>query len=632
MQKGDLHLLDSIKSPQQLHGLKPAQLTELAAQIRERIINTVVETGGHLGANLGVVELTIALHSVLNSPEDKIIWDVGHQCYAHKLLTGRNDSFSTLRQLGGISGFPRKCESVHDVFDVGHSSTSISVATGMAIARDLQNKDHKIVAVIGDGALTGGMAFEALNHAGQLGTDLIVILNDNAMSIAKNVGALSDYLNHLRMDPTLSKARFELENLIKRIPAIGGSMSKLTELMKDAVKSILPGQLFEQLGFSYFGPFDGHNIPLLQRAIRDGIHRGGPVLIHVLTQKGRGYAPAEANPSKFHGISPMNGDTEKHPDSLSYSEVFGNTLVKLAQEDSTIVAITAAMKDGTGLASFAKDFPDRFFDVGIAEQHGLTFAAGLANEGMKPVIALYSTFLQRGYDQVLHDICLQNLPVVIGIDRAGVVGDDGPTHQGVFDISFLRHIPNIVLLAPRNGQQLAAMLDWALKQNKPVAIRYPKAKTKLDTGELFNPDFTSSEILLSGSDCSILAVGNMVDKALAAAELLKNQVRCTVVDVRSIKPLDTETISRVARKTKNIVTVEDNVLSGGFGSSILEYFSGESGYKIVNMGYPDEFIPQGPIEYLQSLYGLSPEGIAAKVLEILGRPALKEIVHEQSTY
>lgn len=619
-------MLDLIKSPQQIHGLTATELANLAQEIRERIITTLEETGGHLGANLGVVELTLALHSVLDSPTDKIIWDVGHQCYTHKLITGRNDSFSTLRQLDGISGFPRKCESPHDVFDVGHSSTSISVATGMAVARDLSNKRHTIAAVIGDGALTGGMALEALNHAGQLKTDLIVILNDNAMSIAKNVGAINDYLNHLRMDPTLSKARFELENFIKRIPAIGGSMSKLTALLKDAVKSVLPGQLFEELGFSYFGPFDGHNIPQLQRAIREGIYRGGPVLIHVLTQKGKGYAPAEQNPSKYHGIGPLNGN-KASPDSLTYSEIFGQTLVELAKDDPKIVAITAAMRDGTGLANFAKKFPERFFDVGIAEQHGITFTAGLANEGLKPVIALYSTFLQRGYDQVLHDVCLQELPVVIGIDRAGVVGDDGPTHHGVFDISFLRHIPNLVFLAPSNGGELQAMLKWALNHHGPVAIRYPRGETSLNNEKKINLDFTKSEILMSGNECGILAVGNMVDKALLAAELLQDTVKCTVVDIRTIKPLDQETIRLVAERTKNILTVEENVLAGGFGSSILEMFRGQTNITIENMGYPDEFIPQGPTEHLQTLHGLSPEGIGIKVLEMLNKPVLKEIIH-----
>lgn len=612
-------LLNQISGPQDLRALNLEELEQLAEEIRHLIITTVEKNGGHLGANLGVVELTIALHSVLSSPEDRIVWDVGHQCYAHKILTGRFHQFSTLRQLGGISGFPRRSESEHDHFGVGHSSTAISAAAGMAIARDHFGLDYNVVAVVGDGALTGGMAFEALNHIGSLQRDIVVILNDNEMSIANNVGALADYLSRLRLDPTLYRAREELTHLISRIPAIGSSMSKLTHSLKEALKNMLPGQLFEEFGFTYSGPFDGHNIGQLRKAIRDGIQRHGPVLIHVHTQKGKGYAPAEENPAKFHGIGPLVKDP--HDKEVSFSQVFGSTVEKLAEEDDRIVAITAAMADGTGLSKFAERFPDRFFDVGIAEQHALTLAAGMAADGLRPVVALYSTFLQRGYDQVLHDICLQGLPVVIGIDRAGVVGDDGPTHHGVFDLSFLRHIPGITILAPSSGQELAEMLTWAIAQDHPVAIRYPRSSTgtPTDVGAVDITQPILSEEVRSGRDCLILAVGPMVEQALAAAERLYPALDCSVVNVRSIKPLDSAAILRLARAARHVITVEDNVLAGGFGSSILELLSSEPGIMVTRLGYPDEFVPQGPIDKLHEQYGLTAEGIAQAVRSLLGQ-------------
>lgn len=611
-------LLEQISSPKDLKKLSLAELDVLAEEIRRLIIATVEQTGGHLGANLGVVELTIALHYVLNSPEDKIIWDVGHQCYPHKLLTGRMRRFDTLRQWEGVSGFPRRCESEHDHFGAGHSSTSISAAAGMAIARDLQGEDYNVVAVIGDGALTGGMAFEALNHIGSLKRDIVVILNDNEMSITNNVGALSDYLSRLRLDTTLYRAREELTAFMSRIPAIGSPMTKLTMSLKEALKNMLPGQLFEELGFTYSGPFDGHNIPQLKKAISDGINRHGPVLIHVHTQKGKGFAPAEEDPSKYHGIGPVSLGK---PKSISYSEVFGKTLVQLGQKNPNVVAITAAMRDGTGLGEFAEVFPDRFFDVGIAEQHALTMAAGMAAQGLRPVVALYSTFLQRGYDQVIHDICLQGLPVVIAVDRAGVVGDDGPTHHGVFDLSFLRHIPGLTILSPSSGRELCSMLTWALKQNSPVAIRYPRGVTVpcFDPEPLPADEPVRSLEVRTGRDCVILAVGNMVDAALASAELLQPEIECSVVDIRSVKPLDEELILRLARLTRHVITIEDNVLAGGFGSSILELLSSERGIVIHRIGYPDEFIPQGPIPHLWDEYGLTPESIAQTIRQtVLG--------------
>lgn len=614
-------MLESIQSPQDLHKLDYNQLTALAQEIREIIIATVTNTGGHLGANLGVVELTLALHSVLDSPKDKIIWDVGHQCYPHKLLTNRYHRFDTLRQFGGISGFPVPDESPHDIFRTGHSSTSISAALGIAVARDLNHEDFNVVAVIGDGALTGGMAFEALNHAGQLGVNLVVVLNDNAMSISKNVGALSNYLNKIRLDPTLYKARAELEALIRRIPAIGGSVSRLGTSLKDAVKSLLPGQLFEELGFAYFGPFDGHNIRQLQRALRDGMKRGGPVLIHAITQKGKGFVPAEEDPVQYHGLGPNFAKSEPkngYNQPVSFSAVFGKTLVELAKADPRIAAITAAMPDGTGLTEFAKTFPERFFDVGIAEQHALTFAAGLAAQGMRPVAAIYSTFLQRGYDQIVHDVCLQDLPVVLAVDRAGVVGEDGPTHHGVFDISFLSHIPNLIILAPRSGSELKAMLKWALAQNHPVAIRYPRSETSIDDRLDFDPTrAVPSEILAEGGDCTILAVGTMAETAVEAAALLRPEINCRVVNMRQLKPLDGAVLDQVTRGTDLVFTLEDNVAAGGFGSSVAKFYAAAGTKQVIIFAYPEQFIPQGKIAELHELYGLTPAKIAAAVRQHL---------------
>ncbi len=613
-------LLERINSPEDLKKLAADGLTALAAEVRAKIISTVEANGGHLGPNLGVVELTLALHSVLESPKDRIIWDVGHQCYTHKLITGRLENFHTLRQWGGISGFPALKESEHDHFGVGHSSTSISAAAGMVIARDLLGEDYNVVAVIGDGALTGGMAFEALNHIGSLGKDLIVILNDNEMSITSNVGALSDYLSRVRSDTTLYRAREDLMALIRRIPAIGGTLTKLTNTFKRALKSMLPGQLFEELGFAYFGPFDGHNIHKMQKAIQAGISRGGPVLIHAYTQKGRGHASAEQNPAQYHGVGPLNSKPKKE---ISFSQVFGDTLVSLGENHPEIVAITAAMRDGTGLGKFAEKFPTRFFDVGIAEQHALTLAAGMAKEGLRPFVALYSTFLQRGYDQVIHDIALQKLPVVIGIDRAGVVGDDGPTHHGVFDISFLRAIPGLTILAPKDGSDLCAMLNWALRQNSPVAIRYPRGVTTACFGreEIPRQDNVSAVLEKEGADCVILAVGQMVEQSLAAAELLAPEIDCAVVNVRSLKPLDQKLILKLAQTVDVVVTVEDHVLAGGFGTSVLELLNRRVAVPVERLGYPDEFIPHGSIAKIQEHYGLTARGIAERVRAlILSRP------------
>ncbi|NMB01847.1 MAG: 1-deoxy-D-xylulose-5-phosphate synthase [Firmicutes bacterium] len=604
------NVFSEVNFPDDIKKLDIHKLEKLAEEIRSEIITTVEKNGGHLGANLGVVELTLALHSVLSTPRDKIIWDVGHQCYTHKLVTGRKERFHTLRQWGGISGFPLPAESEHDHFGVGHSSTSISVAAGMVIARDLKGEDFKVAAVIGDGALTGGMAFEALNHIGSLGKDLIVILNDNEMSITNNVGALSDYLGRIRSDSTLYKARADLSAFLRKIPLVGKPLAKVAHKFKITLKNMLPGQLFEELGFAYFGPFDGHNILQLQKAIRAGVARGGPVLIHVYTQKGRGHALAEENPHRYHGVSPLRVVPQQ--ETISFSQAFGKSLVGLAESNPDIVAITAAMRDGTGLGEFAERFPHRFFDVGIAEQHALTLAAGMAKEGLRPVVALYSTFLQRGYDQVIHDLALQGLPVVIGVDRAGVVGDDGPTHQGVFDISFLRAVPGLTILAPRTGSELESMLAWALQQAKPVAIRYPRADGGVDYDqETFDPVSPITPVEIKpGRDGMVFTFGPMVEVALEATRTLEPELSFGVVNVRSLKPLDREWILSSLKGKKYLITLEDHVLAGGFGSSMLELLHEEQGLKVERIGYPDTFIQQGPIARIHEEYGLTAEHVA----------------------
>ncbi len=623
-------LLDSISSPADIKKLDVHSLELLAQEIRKSIISIVEDNGGHLGANLGVVELTLALHSVLSTPRDKIIWDVGHQCYTHKLITGRKDRFHTLRQWQGISGFPVPSESEHDHFGVGHSSTSISAAAGMAVARDLNGENHKIVAVIGDGALTGGMAFEALCHIGSLGKDLMVILNDNEMSITKNVGALSDYLGRIRSDSTLYRARADLSTFLRKIPLLGKPLAQVAHKCKLALKNMLPGQLFEDLGFAYLGPFDGHNIARLQRAIKSGLERSGPVLLHVYTQKGKGHALAEEDPRRYHGVSPLRVVDPSKKKVQSYSQVFGNTLTALAEENKKIVAITAAMPDGTGLSGFAKRFPDRFFDVGIAEQHALTLAGGMAKEGLRPVVAIYSTFLQRGYDQIIHDLALQKLPVVIGVDRAGIVGDDGPTHHGVFDISFLRVIPNMTILAPRTGNELSAMLAWALDQSGPVAIRYPRGGASLEQLQpVFDPKRPiSAAVVKTGRDAVVFAVGPMVEIALEAAHRLEPEFSCGVVNVRSLKPLDESELKRLAGGRKYLLTLEDHVLAGGFGSSILELFQEEPDLKIESLGYPDTFIPQGSISRLHEEYGLSVDHVEATIRKALSGRPLKAVARK----
>lgn len=615
-----------IKDPKMLKQLSVKQLEALAVDVRELIIHTVAKTGGHLAPSLGTVDLTVALYAVFDFPEDKIIWDVGHQAYGHKILTGRRDIFHTLRQAGGITGFPNRNESEYDAFGVGHSSTSISAALGMALARDLDKKDNYIVAVIGDGALTGGQAFEALNNAGDLGRRLIVILNDNEMSIDKNVGAMSEYLSRIRTAPSYTKAKKDVEDLLKRIPAIGESVAKTFEHVKDSVRFfLLPGGLFEELGFTYVGPIDGHNMELLTDVLEKVKTLEGPILIHTFTKKGKGYLPAELEPDKFHGVGPFcveTGELKKAASSApSYTEIFSRTMIELAKKDQDIVAITAAMPAGTGLKKFGDVFPERLFDVGIAEQHAVTIAAGLATQGKKPVVALYSTFAQRAYDQILHDVCLQNLPVVIALDRAGIVGEDGPTHHGVFDYSYLRHMPNLVVMAPKDEEELRHMLATALAAECPAVVRYPRGAGEgaLLTKDLLPIPLGKAQVVAPGSGVVFLAAGVMVAPCLEARAILAKQgIEAGVVNARFIKPLDTGMLDGLTPETKLLVTVEDNALAGGFGSAVLEYLNDKPlKPHVLRLGYPDCFVEQGARRALLEKYGLSGDKIAEKVKALL---------------
>lgn len=589
-------LLQSINEPADLRRLKVYELERLAVEIRELMVKVISKRGGHLASSLGVVELTLALHYIFNTPEDKIIWDVGHQCYAHKILTGRREQFETIRCYGGISGFPKKDESPYDVFGAGHSSTSLSAALGLAQARDLQKKNFSVVCVIGDGALTGGMAFEALNYAGDIKTDLIVVLNDNEMSIDQNVGGVHSYLARLRTDPKYFRLKEDLEQLLERIPAIGRTMLRSAERLKDSVKYLLvPGMLFEELGFTYLGPVNGHNIPGMLALFREARGVKGPILIHAVTKKGKGYVYAEKDPHFFHGVGPFDKDTGKllkaNSTATSYSQVFGHAMEEFAAGDAEIVTITAAMTSGTGLEGFSNRWPERFFDVGIAEQHAVTMAAGFAVEGLKPVVAIYSTFLQRAYDQILHDVCLQNLHVVFAIDRAGIVGEDGETHNGLFDIAYLRHLPGIVLMAPGNGAELASMLKTALALNCPAAIRYPRGKAHEPLPQ--DPDVLplgKGLLLKEGSDILILAAGCMVPEALKAHELLlKEGIQSCIINPRFIKPLDRELICQWGVECGKILTVEDHLLAGGFGSAVLELLEEEGikGVCLKRLGFHD---------------------------------------------
>ncbi len=613
-------LLDTVNSPRDLRKLSLPQMEQLAQELRETIITTVAETGGHLAPSLGVVELTIALHYVFDTPRDQLVWDVGHQAYAHKLLTGRRDRFTSLRQYKGLSGFPKRCESPYDTVEAGHSSTSISYGLGMVAAKAIQNDLAKVVAIIGDGSMTAGMAFEGLNHAGDLGRNLVVILNDNEMSISKNVGALSSFLSRKMTGRTIRRLRDHIEERLMALSSVGENILSVLRKSEESLKGFFtPGMLFEALKFKYVGPIPGHEledlIDTLQN-VRDYNH--GPVLVHVVTTKGKGYKPAEAHPGDYHGIGPFDlatGTPKKNNAApISYTKVFGQTLSRLAHQDKRVVAITAAMPAGTGLASFAGEFPERFFDVGIAEQHAVTFAAGLALEGLRPFFAVYSSFMQRSLDQLIHDVCLPNLPVTIALDRSGVVGADGPTHHGVFDLSFLRYIPNLTLMAPKDENELQHMLHFCLQQEGPVVIRYPRGSGE---GVEMDADFAplaagQGEVLREGSEVLLVPVGNRVMAALKAAELLEEQgISAAVINPRFIKPLDAELIAAWAAKTGHVVTIEDNAIQGGFGSAVVQLMQERDLLLPVRtLGYPDTFIEHGPQATLWANTGIDAAGIA----------------------
>lgn len=618
-------LLDHINSPADLKDLSIGQLTTLSRELRSEIIHVIAKNGGHLGASLGTVELTVALHHVFDAPRDRIVWDVGHNAHGHKILTGRREVFHTIRKKGGISGFPSRAESTYDTFGVGHASTAISAALGMAVARDLAREDHRVVAVVGDGALTGGISFEGINNAGILKSDLLVILNDNKMSIARNVGALPKYLTRVTSGKIYNRLEADVWELLGLIPRVGGKTRELVGRMKESIKSlIVPGIIFEELGFRYFGPIDGHNVEFMVRTLKDIKNLKGPILLHVITEKGKGVEAVDQDSQRFHAVSSFDkvpGDRPEKSGPPSYTSVFSKTLIRLAKKNSKIVAITAAMPDGTGLAAFAKEFPKRCFDVGIAEQHAVTFAGGLSTEGVIPVAAIYSTFLQRAYDQIIHDIGLQKLPVRFVLDRAGLVGEDGPTHHGVFDISYLRCVPNFVLMAPKDENELQHMVKTMVAYNDgPSVMRIPRGS---GTGVTLDERLQSlpigrGEVLRRGKDVVYLAYGTCVMQAeKAAASLAAMGIEATVVNARFAKPLDTELIDEVVAGEPIVVTVEENVLSGGFGSAVVEYLvsKGYDTARVRMLGVPDRYMEHAPRGDLLAEAGLTPENLVRNALE-----------------
>jgi 1-deoxy-D-xylulose-5-phosphate synthase len=623
-------LLNTINSPADLKKLSLDEMVRLAAEVRSKIIETVASTGGHLAPNLGVVELTIALHYVFNAPRDKILWDVGHQSYTHKLLTGRRDRFHTLRTYGGISGFPKRSESPYDTFDTGHSSTSISAGLGISTAKVLKGEKDHVIAVIGDGSTTGGIAFEGLNQAGHTGKNLIVVLNDNAMSIGPNVGAFSSFLSRKMTGRRFVYFRKEFENFLKSIPGVGENILSLVRKSEDTFITLFtPGMLFEAFRFKYVGPIPGHRLDLLIETFGNLKNVEGPVLVHALTVKGKGYEPAESDPAHFHGVGSFEISTGSPRKAASapppnFTEIFGQTMVDLGRKDRKLFAITAAMPEGTGLNRFSEMFPDRFVDVGIAEQHAVTFAAGLATEGFKPVVAIYSTFLQRAFDQIIHDVCLSNLPVIFCIDRGGLVGEDGQTHHGQFDITYLRSLPNMTVMAPKNENELRHMIFTALNHTGPVAIRYPRGR---GLGVPLDPDYKiipigESELLKEGKDLTLIALGSMVSPCLeAAAEMEKEGLSATVVNCRFVKPLD-KRLADYSKKTGKVLVVEENIQQGGLGSAVLELFSdmGIREVTVKRLGLPDSFVEHGPVEVLREKLGLDKAGImkAAKSLLTVG--------------
>ncbi len=622
-----MSLLEEINSPADIKRLSRSDLPILASEIRKTIVEVVSKNGGHLASSLGTVELAIAIHYVFDAPNDKIIWDVGHQSYAHKLLTGRREQFHALRKLDGISGFTCMRESPYDAFSTGHSSTSISAGLGMACAKYLKKETSKVVAVIGDGSMTAGQAYEGLNQAGGIQKDLIVILNDNNMAIARNVGALSSFLSRKFSARYMQNFRKELGDFLKSVPKIGEDIYLLAKRFEESFMTfITPGMLFEAFNFEYFGPINGHNLDHLINILNNIKLLNEPVLLHVITKKGKGYAPAEKNPSYFHGVESFEVKTGKRTNKKSsiptYTEVFGEAIVKLAKNDQKIIAITAAMPEGTGLGKFADTYPDRFFDVGIAEQHGVTFAAGMATEGFKPVVAIYSTFLQRAYDQILHDVCIESLPVVFVVDRGGIVGDDGPTHNGLFDLSYLRSLPNMVVMSPKDENELCRMLATAIAHNGPIALRYPRGTA---TGVTIEENITplpigKGEVLKKGDDILILAIGKSVCDALSAYATLMNQgISATVVNCRFVKPLDADLICSLVKKIPRVITVEENVRQGGFGSAVLESLNdaGITNFYLERIGIPDTFVEHGPQNLLRSKYGIDATGIVNAATRLL---------------
>lgn len=615
-------ILDKINLPKDLKELNIEEKETLAEELRQELISQVSKNGGHLASNLGVVELTIGLHSVFNTPEDKIVWDVGHQTYVHKILTGRKDKMSTLRQLNGLAGFPKTSESEYDAFNTGHSSTSISVALGMARARDLRNENNKVIAVIGDGALTGGMALEALNDAGCSKTNLIVILNDNEMSISKNVGGIAMILGRVRTKKIYTKSNNYVKKVLHRIPRVGDFIIELSKKIKNGIKQLfIPNMFFEDLGFQYLGPIDGNNIEKVEDILKMAKKMQGPVLVHVVTKKGKGYKIAEENPDKYHGISSFNIETgkpikEKKDD---YSKIFGNKLVELAKKNEKIVAITAAMCDGTGLKKFKEQFPNRFFDVGIAEQHAIGCAAGMAKQGLTPVVPIYSSFYQRAYDQVIHDVCIQKLPVVMCVDRAGVVGNDGETHQGIFDMSFFSIVPNLTIVAPKDFKELEQMLEFAVSLNKPTVIRYPRGgEGKIKFNEHPKIQYGKCEIVQKGRNLTIVAIGKMVERAMEVNNILKNEsINAEIINVRFLKPLDEKKIVASIKKTKRVITIEDGVLRAGLATSIAELLvkNNLSNIDFRCYGYNDKFVKHGSVEELERLNNLDAESIVKDLVK-----------------
>lgn len=617
-------VLEKINKPNDIKKLTNAELPVLADEIRDFLIHKISENGGHLASNLGVVELTMALHLSFHLPEDKIIWDVGHQSYTHKLLTGRKAGFDELRKYGGMSGFPKRQESECDSFDTGHSSTSISAGLGYAEARELTGEDYHVISVIGDGALTGGMAYEALNNASRMKSNFIIVLNDNNMSISENVGGLSRHLGNLRTTDAYKDLKTGVTNSLSKIPVYGERMVSQIRRTKSGIKQLfIPGMIFEDMGITYLGPVDGHDIAAMLRIFKEAVKVDGAVVVHVMTRKGKGYLPAERHPARFHGAQPFEIETglPANPRTVAnYTDIFSTVMRKLGDRDEKVVAITAAMGDGTGLKRFHNMFPERFFDVGIAEEHAVTFAAGLAAAGLKPIVAIYSSFLQRAYDQILHDVCIQDLPVVFAIDRAGLVGSDGETHQGIFDLSYLSTIPNMTIMAPKNKWELSDMVKFAVKYQHPIAIRYPRGEAYDGLKEFRAPiTFGKSEVIRQESQIALLAVGSMVKTAVEVREILKSMgYQCSLINARFVKPLDTEVIEELAHEHELLVTMEENVISGGFGEHVVRYMnerdSKESQMKVINIAIPDEYVEHGNVEILRKEVGIDKESIVKKIV------------------